>query len=258
MTDPDGIDDLIGGTLLSPSGASYGAFATSAAEGSYEIRLTYDQIRPVDPLASTPKGGAKRTFMAEFYDQAGHKVQQSLDVNMACDLPTAGICNDACYDFVNGTQYCGSCTTPIATEDECDNGVPGCRYYIADLNTAWTEAHGSTSPAGYKASWMCSTAMDVNYPLERALRFTAPQTGMYAFYQDYNVMAKYMNLVLREDKGTCGGAVLDCGSNTTGYNPMTSVYKEMATGESVLIVMLTPVSSPSAKVDYRFKIERVE
>ena len=36
VTDPDGIEDLIGGTLEDPTtGGTYGAIATSASEGSY-------------------------------------------------------------------------------------------------------------------------------------------------------------------------------------------------------------------------------
>lgn len=38
LTDPDGIDDLIGGTLKDPdSGSSYGAFVTEAGEGAYAL-----------------------------------------------------------------------------------------------------------------------------------------------------------------------------------------------------------------------------
>jgi hypothetical protein len=41
VTDPDGIDDLIGGTLTTTDGAStFGAFATDASEGAYSISLT--------------------------------------------------------------------------------------------------------------------------------------------------------------------------------------------------------------------------
>jgi hypothetical protein len=38
LTDPDGIDDLIGGSLTNADGSiQYGAFVTSGQEGSYSL-----------------------------------------------------------------------------------------------------------------------------------------------------------------------------------------------------------------------------
>ncbi len=51
LTDPDGIDDLIGGSLQHPGGGSYGAFQTSAAEGSYQIIIDWDDVNSAEELA---------------------------------------------------------------------------------------------------------------------------------------------------------------------------------------------------------------
>ncbi|MEZ4460728.1 MAG: hypothetical protein R3E66_13565 [bacterium] len=50
VTDPDGTGDLIGGTLKSPGGATYGAFQSSAAEGSYQLMVTWSQLNAVQPI----------------------------------------------------------------------------------------------------------------------------------------------------------------------------------------------------------------
>jgi hypothetical protein len=54
VTDPDGIDDIIGGTLEDPDGGTYGAFISSAEEGSYTISL---EVRPDEgPVANGARG----------------------------------------------------------------------------------------------------------------------------------------------------------------------------------------------------------
>src|SRR5262245_32614596 len=56
VTDPDGIDDVIGGQLRDASGATYGAFQTSAAEGAYGMSLTWAALNAVAPI-DFPAGG---------------------------------------------------------------------------------------------------------------------------------------------------------------------------------------------------------
>src|SRR5688572_30415979 len=51
LTDPDGIDDLIGGSLKSEDGKStYGAFVTSGQEGSYSLTVGWAQMNRVEPI----------------------------------------------------------------------------------------------------------------------------------------------------------------------------------------------------------------
>jgi hypothetical protein len=71
LTDPDGIDDIIGGSLVDPgTGSSYGAFQTSAAEGSYSMSVTWNEINTVAPIDFATTG--TRGFRARFFDVAGH------------------------------------------------------------------------------------------------------------------------------------------------------------------------------------------
>ena len=71
VTHPQGIAQVIGGTLLDPpAGGTYGAFQVSTTAGSYSLTLTWSQIKTVRDI-TTPVGGAGRTFRAQFFDQAG-------------------------------------------------------------------------------------------------------------------------------------------------------------------------------------------
>jgi hypothetical protein len=131
VTDPDGIDDLIGGVLLDPvTNATYGAFQTSAAEGAYELRLGWDEVnttRAIDFAAS-----ASRPLRARFFDQAGHETLQDLTVTLTCEGPAAcaGVCNevrcgDVCVDdsFVDD-DHCGRCDVACPSQLRCVDEDP--------------------------------------------------------------------------------------------------------------------------------------
>lgn len=143
VTDPDGIDDVIGGTLRDPvSSATYGSFTTSAAEGSYQIELSWDDIhfvRDIDLVLST-----SRTFEAEFFDVAGERTTQTLDVELYCDnADLAGTCDGSCVDFTR-TNDCGGCDieclpsgvcTPGDYICECPDNFGVCGERCVDLTT---------------------------------------------------------------------------------------------------------------------------
>lgn len=105
VTDPDGIEDLIGGELIAEDGASYGAFATSAQEGAYEITLTWNDLDTVDTIEFD--GEATRRFGVRFYDVAGHSVDREYVVDLYCDEGAA--CGGVCTDLTVDEENCGSC-----------------------------------------------------------------------------------------------------------------------------------------------------
>ena len=129
VTDPDGIDDLIGGSVSDPvSGGSYGAFATAAAEGSYSITITWNQIQEVRAL-DTAMGGEDRVFEAVFYDQAGHQVTETIKIHMECNTnPSWALCGGACTDLMTSLSSCGKCYAAVTyTKGMCSNGKPACQ-----------------------------------------------------------------------------------------------------------------------------------
>lgn len=63
VTDPDGLEDVVGGSLRTEDGSSaYGPF-TSLGGGTWSISLTWQDIEQVAPVTSLA-----RTFRAEFAD----------------------------------------------------------------------------------------------------------------------------------------------------------------------------------------------
>lgn len=113
LTDPDGIDDLIGGSLTSIDGTvHYGAFATSGQEGSYTLSLSWAQMQQVADIMFRTMGS--RVFRAEFFDVAGHSVERTVTVGLTCGGSHAckGRCGAACIVFtvqrISGTAACTS------------------------------------------------------------------------------------------------------------------------------------------------------
>jgi hypothetical protein len=115
VTDPNGVGDIIGGTLTDPpSGGSYGNFAASAATGSYELLLTWARINAVRQV-DLPSGAGSRSFRAAFYDQAGHPASADLQITLSCG-PESATCGDGkCMDFATDRDNCGGCS------NECDD-----------------------------------------------------------------------------------------------------------------------------------------
>jgi hypothetical protein len=134
VTDPDGVDDVIGGTLLDPqSGLVYGTFAAQGG-GAYEIDVTWGLLntaRPIDFSSST-----SRTLRARFFDQAGNDVFGDVDVDLACDDGGAACnaqcgrarCEGACVEDVFDTDdNCGSCGTVCSGGSTCERSGNGFR-----------------------------------------------------------------------------------------------------------------------------------
>lgn len=105
VTDPDGISDLIGGTLESSTGGTYGSFATASDEGAYEISLSWNAINTVSSIDFSDQ--QSRNFVARFYDAAGHTAESELSVTLTCDGDAA--CGGDCVDLQESLSNCGEC-----------------------------------------------------------------------------------------------------------------------------------------------------
>jgi hypothetical protein len=158
VTDPDGIDDLIGGMLEAPGGGTYGSFATSAAEGSYSLELDFDDLDVVERVA-TPIGGSERAFVARFYDVGGREATREIGVRIACDDPNVGVCRSSCVDLSSDVENCGACASgcdPSGLMPRCMNG--GCPIPALSGGTSCNEIcaqHGRRCDVG--------TALDDSY-----------------------------------------------------------------------------------------------
>lgn len=127
LTDPDGVDDIIGGSLVDPdNGASYGAFQTSASEGSYQLTVGWSALNTVRDIDFATSG--TRRLQSRFFDVAGHEAAQSVAITLTCSGGPA--CGGAC-----GAARCGdgSCTSSDGYPDAHQLGI--CAGVCRDLAT---------------------------------------------------------------------------------------------------------------------------
>lgn len=137
LTDPDGIDDLIGGSLTDVTGAiQYGAFSTSGQEGAYTITLSWNAINQAKDISFRQM--TERTFMAVFFDVAGHRVEKSVAIKLTCGGEYA--CHGTC------STYCGlnspvraSCDAACASDQMTCDATDGDRraFYGSPSNSAY-------------------------------------------------------------------------------------------------------------------------
>jgi len=124
VTDPDGIDDVIGGELRTVGGASYGAFVTAAQEGAYSLQVPWDVLHSLEPIAGAPS--LPRQMRAHFFDQAAHETTAEIEVTLACD-DGLSFCDGACFDLASDLEHCGTCDNPADGDGQtCTAGSVVC------------------------------------------------------------------------------------------------------------------------------------
>jgi hypothetical protein len=107
VSDPDGFDDIAGGTLFTQDGAfSYGPFVSAGQEGTYSITVSWADVDQVEAI-EFEDFSLDRVFRAEFFDMDGHKVSQDTTIALQCD--GGGACDGSCKDFQNDGSNCGAC-----------------------------------------------------------------------------------------------------------------------------------------------------
>lgn len=167
LTDPDGIDDVIGGTLIDPgSGAQYGAFAAQAAEGAYSIALGFGQMNTVTAINADPRG-LDRTFRAEFFDVDGHKSTSDITIHLTCSSqasPYDGCCDGNVRDFRNSPN-CGGCGVTCDTAPAWAANEGGCVDFVCAYDVE-TSTRSSCDTACGAVGAQCS--VDLYYGAQQA------------------------------------------------------------------------------------------
>ncbi len=146
LTDPDGVDDLVGGSLVDlGTGATYGTFATSAQEGAYSITVSWDALDGVDQIETSEAAlQIARQLEARFFDQAGHLASQTISIDLGCaragDWREGGVCSSRydLFECLEGEQYCQVSFGehgPYRGDDACD---------LVGLPCARCESNGGT------------------------------------------------------------------------------------------------------------------
>ena len=108
LTDPDGLDDIAGGTLKSPAGdVTYGGFTSGAKKGSFTLALTWNDIHKSQPIEFVNHG--TRDFAAEFFDAEGNRATRTLSLTFDCGKQGGSACGGACTDVSSSKTDCGRC-----------------------------------------------------------------------------------------------------------------------------------------------------
>ena len=150
LTDPDGVGDIVGGTLSDVTGKiGYGPFFAAGQPGTYSMMVSWDSMQQADPIQFE---GTEliRGFRAEFYDQGAHKVHQDVDLALTCMNGSA--CDGVCTDLMTDPMHCGTCTDGCAagcsagqctpTWGECltmKSGVETCVDYCTSVGETCVE-----------------------------------------------------------------------------------------------------------------------
>ena len=124
VTDPQGVDDVIGGTLESPTGALYASFATSASEGSYGANLDWNSIHQVDTIEF--RVSKEIVLVAKFFDQAANATSRTLTIRLECSDAEMSACDASCIDLQNSLDHCGACQRGCSEDGSCTGGECRC------------------------------------------------------------------------------------------------------------------------------------
>lgn len=120
LTDPDGVADIVGGSLYNADESlQFGPFVAAGQPGTYSITLTWGQIHQTETI-EFDNGSRPRGFRAVFFDQAGHKATDDAELTLVCAGGTAcdGICTDLGLDALN----CGQCGN-ACDAGACESGM---------------------------------------------------------------------------------------------------------------------------------------
>lgn len=125
VTDPAGIQNLVGGQLTSADGnIKYGAFVASQ-QGAYSLDLSWAQISQTDRLGFASE--LKRTFVAEFYNVLGLRTSASIELRFHCRGEPA--CDGRCLS--TGT-LCPGTTDKLCIAGACQSGCYVAQEFVAD------------------------------------------------------------------------------------------------------------------------------
>jgi hypothetical protein len=156
VVDPDGEDDIVGGTLEgSNRGLAFGAF-TLLRGGTYQLTLSWEDAYAVEAFSFV--GSKDLPVTALFRDRSGAEATAHLSLTLGCDgFEQGAVCDDGvCTDLADDDDNCGACGT------ECEIQNPGSSFQAGGCSpdgclpvwddTCITESDGFTDCAEFCAS----------------------------------------------------------------------------------------------------------
>ncbi len=168
LTDPDGINDIIGGTLTDSGGATYGAFATSAQEGAYELSVSWDLFNQVNSIEFAQGDTGQRVLTAKFFDQEGNSAEQSTTITFTCNGNAS--CGGTCTNTTDSASHCGSCGHACSGGNGCYEGKCG---KLGGCHTSPTTCAAVCAAAGKVCKNLCAGSGGVQYDNTQTCSSTA-------------------------------------------------------------------------------------
>ena len=116
VSDPDGMEDVVGGVLEDEFGVLYGTFEkTDAGLGTFELILSWWDIDKAQPITFDDEAGQTRTFVAHFFDTTGRGVTDQAQVQLHCNglwasNGTCGLLRTGAYNVTElsvASETCG-------------------------------------------------------------------------------------------------------------------------------------------------------
>ena len=181
VTDPDGSDDVMGGTLHGSDPAlAYGVFEPTG-EGVFELTISWDDAYALEGFSF--EGVGEIPLTATFRDHGGATADRGLTLALACggELDAPAVCAAGeCTDLASDLDNCSSCGTacPLQAQgsslaaggcggdgclpvwDECvlaSDGFADCDEYCADKGQACAPACGE---AGARATFTSAASCE--------------------------------------------------------------------------------------------------
>lgn len=118
VIDPDGPDDIQGGSLKSADGSiTYGAFNDNG-DGTYGLTVSWAELHQAQAIEFS--GAEMRVFRGQFFDNDGKSATQQATITLTC----AGGCavDGKCPDTQTDDDHCGTCGKVCKVTD----GYGGC------------------------------------------------------------------------------------------------------------------------------------
>jgi hypothetical protein len=176
VNDPDGPDDIQGGSLKDSSESiTFGAFQ-DVGNGTYEITVSWAEIDQA--IGINFEGMQTLTFTAVFFDNGGHKGFDQTSIDLSCGPEDSAMaCDGQCVIAATDDNNCGSCGnecfwecvagTCDAEDSPCMQPAnfpyDGCDAYCA----AQGEVCADSGPGCYGGTtlWETNNCSDVGFPL---------------------------------------------------------------------------------------------
>ncbi len=164
LTDPDGPDDIQGGSLkTADESVTYGAF-TDIGNGTYELTLSWaaiDQAIGIEFETSATVG-----FKAVFFDNQGKKGFATTSIDLTCGADKARIaCDGHCIQADEDETNCGGCGNACGVGvscfyGTCDSALSQC---IATASSPWSTCGEYCQSKGEACVAACDYEITVLY-----------------------------------------------------------------------------------------------